>query len=44
VVPELALETGMFLRGQPPPLNAVLPVCARGIDLARLDVRLEEAG
>jgi len=43
VVPELALETSMFLRAAPP-LNTVLSVRATSVDLARQDVRLEEAG
>lgn len=44
VVPDLALETSMFLPQAPPPLNAVLSVRATSVDLARLDVRLEKIG
>lgn len=42
VVPELTLETGLYLSG-PAELNAVLPLKARAVDLPRLEAHLELA-
>ena len=43
VVPELALEVGLYLSA-PAELNEVLPLRARGVDLPRLEARLDVAG
>jgi len=42
VVPELALETGVYL-SKPPELNAELHLKVRGVDLPRLEAHLELA-